>query len=232
MKIELHCHTCESSPCANSSANEAVSLYMQQHYDVLVITNHYNSWVLEQSGLSTGIAYTNYFLEGYRQAHSYALKKKLPLKILLGAEVSLHSLPNDYLLFGMEETFFYQYPELMSLSLEELSKLCHEQHILLYQAHPFRAYCEAVHAELLDGIEVFNGNPRHQSHNEKALAWAKKENKLMSSGSDYHQAEDVGIGGIITTSAVNNQKELCLALKEKTLQRIEGSCLKQEGITS
>lgn len=223
MNIELHCHTSESSPCAQSCASEAVTLYVQNHFDTLVITNHYNNWALEQTGLTIGNEYTDYFLNGYRQAKAFAQKNALPLNILLGAEVTLSCLPNDYLLYGADEAFFYQHPDLMSLSLEQLSILCHQNDILLYQAHPFRTYCEAVFPEYLDGIEVYNGNPRHKSFNEKAKAWAQKENKWMSSGSDFHQPEDVGLGGIITSTPVITETDLCQVLKEGRYQFIEGN---------
>lgn len=65
------------------------------------------------------------------------------------------------------------------------------------QAHPFRSVCTPKPAELLDGVEVFNGHFGHNSHNDKAFALGKEYGKLMLSGSDCHYHHGVGNGGII-----------------------------------
>ena len=51
--------------------------------------------------------------------------------------------------------------------------------------------------DLLDGLEVYNGNPRHDSQNDKALSYAEKHNLKMISGSDFHENEDLARGGIV-----------------------------------
>jgi predicted metal-dependent phosphoesterase TrpH len=66
---------------------------------------------------------------------------------------------------------------------------------LVIQAHPFR-YLRPVRASLLDGVEVMNGNPRHNSQNAKAAAFARKHNLIQFSGSDTHMSEDVARGGL------------------------------------
>ena len=46
------------------------------------------------------------------------------------------------------------------------------------QAHPFRTGLTREDPALLDGVEVFNGNARHDSHNDDALRFAR-ENGLL-----------------------------------------------------
>ena len=41
MKIEMHAHTSEASPCANVSATKIPALYQKAGYDAIVITDHY-----------------------------------------------------------------------------------------------------------------------------------------------------------------------------------------------
>ena len=43
---------------------------------------------------------------------------------------------------------------------------------------------------------MFNANPRHDSHNEQALAFALRHGLRQTAGSDTHMAEDVGRAGL------------------------------------
>ena len=65
----------------------------------------------------------------------------------------------------------------------------------------------------LFGIEVKNSHPRHNSRNDIALAWAKMHNLNQIGGSDCHQRNDVGTGGIITDYNVRTGEDLLYVLK-------------------
>ena len=41
-------------------------------------------------------------------------------------------------------------------------------------------------------------NPRHDSHNDRAEAYAEEYGLIRTSGSDCHRTEDIGLGGIVT----------------------------------
>ncbi len=211
IKIEMHTHTSESSPCAQVSAKEMVSMYEKAGYNAVVITDHYCKWVMEQSGAKTPKEYVDYFLSGYHAALEAA--KNTSLTVLFGAEINLLESPNDYLLYGATEGFFQEHLSLFELSLAELSSLCHKNNILLFQAHPYRTYCSPGDAALLDGAEYYNGNPRHNNQNDKATAWAKEYQLLPSSGSDFHETEDLAKGGIITNQEVHTIEQLRDLLK-------------------
>lgn len=43
MKIEMHVHTSEGSPCAETDAESIVRAYSEAGYDAVVITNHFDS---------------------------------------------------------------------------------------------------------------------------------------------------------------------------------------------
>ena len=73
----------------------------------------------------------------------------------------------------------------------------------------------------LFGIEVHNGNPRHDSRNDIAHAWADKFNMHKISGSDFHQTEDVGRGGLILNRTANNNKEFIDILRSDDYTLIE-----------
>ena len=46
MRLEMHAHDCEVSPCAVIKAKELVDGYKEAGYDGIVITNHFDkgSW--------------------------------------------------------------------------------------------------------------------------------------------------------------------------------------------
>lgn len=201
MKIEMHTHTSEASPCASVSAAQIPSLYLSAGYDAIVITDHYCQWVWDQSGAVTPEDYVEYFLNGY-----YTAVKAAPagFPVLLGAEVNLTESPNDYLLYGATEDFFRQNLLLHRLTLRELYELCHANDILLFQAHPYRTYCTAADAHFLDGAESYNGNPRHNNQNDLAAGWVQENHLIPSSGSDFHETEDLAKGGIDTPEDIRD----------------------------
>jgi hypothetical protein len=74
--------------------------------------------------------------------------------------------------------------------------------------------------ELLDGIEVFNGNLRHDSKDAKAMEYALKNNLKLISGSDFHELEDLVRGGIVASELVNSSKDFVRMLKENKVIEI------------
>ena len=64
------------------------------------------------------------------------------------------------------------------------------------------------------GVEVFNGNPRHDSHNDLARRFAEEHGLRMLSGSDAHQPQDVARGGILAPDWVRSSGELARFLRE------------------
>lgn len=210
MKVEMHTHTSETSPCAHINAKDVLKLYKEAGYDTVVITDHYSKWAIEQSGAKTPDEMAYHFLKGYRVALKYS--KKIGINVLLGCEVTLTESPNDYLLYGADESFFFKHNFLYNLSIEELSELCHNEGILIIQAHPGRAYCEPVNPVLLDGAEVYNGNLRHDSNNDKTYALAYEHDLIMTSGSDFHEKEDLAHGGIITEHEIKTEEQLIKTL--------------------
>lgn len=77
MKIEMHAHTSEASPCANVSATKIPALYQKAGYDAIVITDHYCKWAQDRSGLTDNDDYVQYFLNGYRSARKAAGRSAL-----------------------------------------------------------------------------------------------------------------------------------------------------------
>ena len=132
-----------------------------------------------------------------------------------GMEIRFHDSPDDYLIFGIDEEYLLNNPKLYNHTLKSYRDSIKGQDILIFQAHPFRPACLPAEPGLLDGVEVFNGNPRHNSGNDMAYAFAEEYGLLMISGSDSHRVEDVGRGGIILQRPVKSIHDLVSMLKNR-----------------
>lgn len=212
-KIELHAHSAETSRCGSIGAEEMVKKYDEAGYSALVLTDHYYARFFEEiSYLSWKDQLENY-LKGYQTACEAA--KNLDFKVFLGLEIKFDDDPNEYLIYGLNKDFLFKHPNLYQLSLEEFRTLTVDQkdEVLVFQAHPFRPGMAPVSNVLLDGLEVYNGNPRHDSQNDKALCYAKKHELKMISGSDFHEEEDLARGGIAAAGLPSDMRELCSLLR-------------------
>ena len=54
----------------------------------------------------------------------------------------------------------------------------------------------------------FNGNARHDSHNDDALRFARENGLLFFSGSDHHETEDRGRGGMVLPREPKDEADL------------------------
>lgn len=201
-KTETHCHTLQSSRCGKISAEDIVHSYITSGYSTLVITDHYGKKHASENGSEYDI---NHFLEGFYTAKKAASGK---INVILGMEINLSENANDYLVYGDIEGFLLKNPEMYKLSLPDFCDLAHENGLLVYQAHPFRNRITVTDPTPLDGIEVFNAHPRHDSRNNIAKAWAELFGKPMISGSDTHQLLDMARSGILTKMEITNADEL------------------------
>ncbi len=199
MKLDIHVHTSEVSPCGVVTAKQTVSNYIMAGFDGIVITDHFRKSFFDENNTIDD------FLKGYKIAKKEG--EKSGLKVYLGAEIMLTEHPhNEYLLYGIDEKFLYDNPLLYEKTLDEVLSIVHEYDGIVIQAHPFRnEFC--VPRSEVDGYEVFNGHFCHRNHNSKSLNLAKKMNKIMTAGSDAHWIYDTANGGI-ELDVLPHQKDL------------------------
>lgn len=220
IKTELHLHTREVSPCGRLSAKKAVRLCKQMGYQVVVITDHFTTRYFENLGRLPWNTKVDFWLRGYRRARGEGIKQGV--KVLLGMEYCFPGTHDDMLLYGFDEAFLYDHENLYRLGPVDLALLAQEHGLLMIQAHPFRKKISKVYHEMVEGLEVFNGNPRHDSQNQKALDLARERRWIMLSGSDCHRAEDAGTGGVYLPSVPGDGKELVTLLRSHPdLPRVE-----------
>ena len=211
--FEMHSHSKEVSVCSPNTAKQIIDAYRNTEYSGIVLTNHMNPWTFLNRGLEnlSWEEKVTHFLSGFSE-----MKKQSngDLTILLGMEIRFYNHPNDYLVYGVTEDFLYNNGDLMALKPKTFSKLAHENNLLFLQAHPFRRDMQIEDWKILDGYEVFNGNPNHFSSNEIAESWAKFHNKsIIVSGSDVHESRYAGIGGVYFKNPIKTNEDLVAELR-------------------
>ena len=211
--FEMHTHTKEVSTCAVAYAEDLIESYKDSDYAGFVLTNHLNASTFERAGLSEASwdEKIDHFMKGFNAVKEAAGDR---FTVLLGFELNFYNTSNDYLIYGATEEFLRSNGDLMAMTPKQVSNLCHENGMLFIQAHPFRRGMKIVDWNILDGYEVFNGNPRHISNNDIAETWAKKHNKsIVVSGSDFHEIGDACAGGIYFKNPVKNNDDLIRELR-------------------
>lgn len=202
---ETHFHTSDVSTCANISAAEAVELYKKAGYSGVVVTDHFSEECFEEK--YPGETWTekiDYFLSGYRNAKKLADDA---FSVMLGIELRFPDSDNDYLVYGLDEQFLYDHEEIIKMSAKQFKKLAEKNDITVIQAHPFRINSHITNPRYIDGIEIYNGNRRHDSSNNIAEIWAKKHGFLQTAGSDFHEYEDLARSGMICDRFIKDVKE-------------------------
>ena len=220
-KIELHAHTSETSNCGKLPGSQMAQGYAIAGYRTLVITDHISADRFA-NGFRRPEERAELFMAGWRAAKAEG--EKWDMHVLLGAEARLVSGDEDFLIFGLEPEhiaplmlFLDARPDIYALHAR-----VNDWGAVLVQAHPYRPGQQPAPADALDGLEVYNGSQRHDSHNELALAYAEAHDLLMTSGSDAHQFMDVGRGGLLTEEEITTGSQLAAFLRRgKHPRRIE-----------
>lgn len=211
-KYDTHVHTAETSPCGKVPAEVMVRLYVEAGYNGIVITDHFVKQIFDIQLFKSWDKKIETYLKGYRAAAEAG--EKYGIDVILGIELTFTENSNDYLIFGIDEQFLKENKELYRLGLEGFRKLTAGSGILIFQAHPFRPFMIPAPSELIDGVEVYNGNIRHDPKNDLARLYALENGLKMSSGSDSHRIGDQARGGIVLPHRISDSKELVRAFNE------------------
>lgn len=214
MKIDLHVHSSDLSLCGRMSSHETIDRYIKAGFDGFVLTNHFNRDSADHFARH-GIPqeqYCTYYKECYERARAYGAERGF--LVLNGYELRFDHSNNDYLIYGMPDEIAAQCLEFFTWGPEKFGQFARENGFLFYQAHPFRNHMKVVNPACLFGMEIKNCNPRHDSRNDIAEAWAEKFNLHKIGGSDCHQSEDVALAGIEIEGKLSTMEELCEILRE------------------
>ena len=162
------------------------------------------------------------FTEGYQRLAEAAAAYNMT--VYLGAELRFYENDNDYLFYGFDPAMLAHPHEIMSMGAVAFSEIARKSGGIFIQAHPFRKSCVPLAPCFLDGIEVYNANPRHMHHNHndlaQALADAQEPGFIQTAGSDCHRPEDVGLSGIQSRILPPNATAFATLLRSGSFERI------------
>ncbi len=213
-KTETHLHVAEVSPCSKFKAPEMVKMYHDEGYKTIFIADHFEKRYFDALGDIPWEDKITIFLSGYYKAKAVA--KEYDMNVLMAAEFTILSedgIHNHYLAYGITREFLNKYPDIQNKSIEEFSKIAKENNIFVVQAHPYRDdYCFPT-ADFVDGIEIYNSNPRHNDFNDKAEALAKEKGLYMTAGSDAHRLEDIGNAGVLSENEIKTAEDFIELIK-------------------
>ena len=221
-KTEMHCHSKQVSICAQADADLIVEKYLEAGYTTIVSTEHINGGTFSaMKDLSWQDKVTHY-MTGYNKLVEAA---KGRIHILFGAEIALSkTAPNDFLVYGISEEFLRSIDDPRKLAnIQELSPLIRDNNMMIFQAHPFRVGMTISAPSLLDGIEIANFSLWHESYNDVAQIWAKRNNLIGITGTDFHNPDHTPLGGIMTEYPITDNETLLKTLREGTFTPIFGA---------
>lgn len=208
---ELHCHSRDGSGCSSESAEGIVAKYTAAGYTTVVLTNHF----IVGGARDNREAWLALIDEKFKALE--ILQKAAEgsgLNILMGFEYRFWPNVNDYLVYGCTREWLEDQGDVIPpMTIRDFSKLARENGFFLLQAHPFRHSMTTVDPMLLDGIEVYNGHPEHNSNNDVALHMALKYDRCQTSGTDHHHPHHKPTGGIVTDRPITTEQQLIDVLK-------------------
>ena len=208
---DLHIHTKEASGCGETYAADIVERYKGLGYDGIVITDHMSAGNFRHLGSNYSEQLEN-FLKGYYAAKAFEDEN---FTVILGMELRFLENDNDYLVYGIDEDFLRSRDLTQFETPEDFLPVAKENNLAIFQAHPFRDGMTVLNPTILDGVEVYNLHPSHNSR----VAVAAKEAELMQGiivgGTDYHYAGDAGLCLTRFTALPSDSYELAALLKNK-----------------
>ena len=188
-RIELHAHTKPVSPCSEIPPADLVQAYIDQGFHAVVITNHFNLKDMKGLPKDEGL---DYYLSGYEAAKKAA--EGTSLQVFLGTEIRFNEHTNEFLVYGVDRQILSQCYDYLDKGFSAYREAISLPHSVLVQAHPFRDWNERREPELLDGIEVFNMHPGHNSRVAQAAKLAASiPGCIKTVGTDFHHAGHQGL---------------------------------------
>lgn len=219
-KYETHLHTSESSSCGRSTAAEMVHAFIREGYSGFVVTDHF---INSSSTVPKDLCWQDkmkLYARGYDNAKREA-EKYSNFLVMFGWEYTLFPYCADYLTYNLDLEFLINHPEMLDISFPEYCKLVHDNGGVIVHAHPYRQahyinYEPDLRQDLIDGIEVNNGLSTSSSNrNDKAWELARLNPHLFrTSGTDIHNVERAGIGGVAFKYRITDSKMFVEALKK------------------
>lgn len=199
-------HIKGTSGCGKITEEETIQIYKNKNYDAIFTTSHLKNKTYERNEISKII-------------NSYKLLKEIGdknnIKIFFGIELNHEN--TDYLIYGLT-TELIEKNNICKLTFYDLLIFCTKNNALIVQAHPFREkrgkFLYKVNP-FVHGIEVLNGHPKNNQHNDLAIKYATENNKIMTAGSDCHYIQGACRTAMIFENYIENEIQFIESLKNK-----------------
>lgn len=214
-KIETHLHTTHVSKCGKLEAPVLAGAYKAAGYSGIIVTDHYNRTTFDYLGVDLAGSGDKVgpFLDGYRRLRQACAP--LGIQVYRGAELRFDECENDYLLYGWRDDLLADPETVFRMGIAAFAPVARAAGAVLVQAHPYRAKCTPAIACYLEGVEVRNLNPRHDSRNDRAEEYAQQFGLLSLSGSDCHRTEDIALGGILTKELPSDSMSMARLIRSR-----------------
>ncbi len=211
-KYDLHVHTSPVSKCGDFSPEEVIDRYAALGFSGVVITNHFSKSVL--GDFTSAESFTQYYLGDYKLAQSYGAQKGV--QVFLGMEIRFPENDNDYLVYGIEEDDVIKAYDYIFTDYETFYRGFKNDKNIIVQAHPFRNSCVLQNIDILDGIEVFNMHPGHNSRVGVAAKLVHDNpGLLITGGTDFHHEDHQGMCALCTKKKLSDSKSLADVIRSK-----------------
>lgn len=209
-RTELHAHTSPASSCSQIPPEELAVIYKNLGYDAVTVANHF-TFGYQHSDKQQVL---DRFFGDFEKAEKKG--EEIGIKVLLAAEIRFEENDNDYLIYGVTRKMMEEIYDLLPFGVENFRKVYSMPDSVFLQAHPFREGMERVDPSILDGIEVFNLHPNHNSKIGLAAVYAKEQNfGIVTAGSDFHHPnrKHEGVSAILTKTLPDGSFVLADILK-------------------
>lgn len=210
-KTETHMHTSDISPCAILRSDLMVEEYSKKGYKTVFVTEHLGKRFFESLGDLPWENKVTIFLSSYYKAKVRA--ELLGINVIMAAEFTFENELGDFLVYGIDKDFLLDCPDIYKMGIKAFSEYAHKHGAFIVQAHPYRDNIYKPMPEYVDGLEVYNTNPRHENHTEKTLAVAKEYSLYVAAGSDSHRLEDIACAAILTDTEIKTAQDYIDAIK-------------------
>lgn len=208
-KYDLHVHTSPASLCADFSPEDTVKMYKETGFNGFVLTNHFTpDGLIKHHSFKD---YAEFFLDDYYETKKAG--KKEGLDVLLGMEIRFPENTNDYLVYGISEDDVYRAAEYLERDYKTFYREFKSDKNIIIQAHPFRNNITLCDLDYVDGIEVFNLHPGHNSRIALAAKLAKENPRLLiTGGTDFHHENHQGMCAVCTEKRVKTSYDIAAVI--------------------
>ena len=132
--------------------------------------------------------------------------EQIGIKVFCGVELSYKG--TDFLVYGLDKSWYLAHPEIMDMKKSDELKFMMESGALVIQAHPFRNGCTVLDTKFLDGVEI-NCHPMYKcSYREELTAIAFENNLRITSGGDFHADTYRPVCGMYMPDDIRDEKAL------------------------